>query len=153
MHSSREHGLKNPCYEANCKAAGRSRTDNRRFTKAVLCQLSYSGMVSPAPSQGGLIHRQHIVATAGYLNRDVQGPRSRAYPYAVMQRHRGIMYRPGPSSHFRAMVILTLAILGIAFCGMISQIAPRPRPQVLPIVNTAAPSDRVAPQFQASAAG
>jgi hypothetical protein len=50
------------------------------------------------------------------------------------------------------MVILTVAMIGIAFCGMIAQIAPRPRPQVLPIGHTNAPAD-VAPQFQASAAG
>jgi hypothetical protein len=69
-----------------------------------------------------------------------------------MQRHPGNTYRPSRSSHFRAMVILTVAIIGIAFCGMIAQIAPRPRPQVLPIVHTDAPAD-VAPQFRASAAG
>src|SRR6187431_1859703 len=42
-----EHGLKTRATKRIQKAAGRSRTDNRRFTKAVLCQLSYSGKVSP----------------------------------------------------------------------------------------------------------
>ena len=59
---------------------------------------------------------------------------------------------PTPSNHARAMVILTVAIIGVVLCGMISQIAPRPQPKVLPIAHPRIPAD-VTPQFQASAAG
>ena len=48
---------------------------------------------------------------------------------------------PAPSHHSRAMVILTLAIVGVVLCGMISQIAPRPQPKVLPIVHQQLPVD------------
>ena len=38
------------------------------------------------------------------------------------------------------MVVLTLAILGVALSGMISKIAPRPEPQVRPIVHQQIPT-------------
>jgi hypothetical protein len=69
-----------------------------------------------------------------------------------MKRQQQHSYPPTPSSHSRAMLILTVAIVGVVFCGMISQIAPRPQPQVLPIGHPQIPAD-VTPQFQASAAG
>ena len=57
-----------------------------------------------------------------------------------------------PTNHSRAMLVLSLAIIGVVLAGMISQVAPRPRSQALPIAHPQVSSD-VVPQFQASAAG
>ena len=74
---------------------------------------------------------------------------SAAYFYAVMREQ---VHSYPPTNHARAMLVFSAAVIGVALCGAVSAIAPRPHPQVRPIVHQQQLPAEI-PHIQASAAG